>query len=828
MIPVLARTLVLLALAGAFAACTSPDEKVNEHLRKAEEALAAGDERSALIELRSGLRAAPQRADVNLRIARLFEKNEEKLADALFFFQEAYRLDPSLDEARLAAAELLATADRPQAKSLVDEVLAGDPANARAHGLKSRLALLDNDLDAALTSVLTAVELAPDDPEVQLRLGRFHQARIQLAQQGGRPPEDDTFQGAVDAFARAAAAAEKTGNLEGRIVAEFERARVLAAWPGHTLDAKEAYLALIDLAGSEGDATRVRAASETAFSFAVATNDDEVIHEVLERIVDRDPGNLIAWGSLATHERRQGRSDDAVFARLLEQQPRNSAAHALRAEALVNRGDVAGAVAALEVAVQEAEDRRAAQLSLVQLLYTVDRADEAARLVETMQREAPEDPNTRLAAAVRAMRENRLDEGVALLGVVTAGSENLRAQELLAEAQIRLGNVEGATQAVDRGFQISGAKPWPAGSALRLAIQRVARDWPGLLRSANELTKGGQILNAEQQLAVIEALYETGRAGEARQRLDLVLAAPNPPPAARLLFAQRETADPQRTRALLEEGLAANPEARMLLHQLVVMDVEAGQGEQARARLDAYLDGRPPEDAPGLRLLRARLLAQAGDMAGAEKDALAAFRAAPQLPGAAELVAAVYVEQGRTAEAIQSFEAALAAGSLPRPARAVLARFYSAEGRHDDAVRLLEEVVAEGGGAAARNDLAFLLARDKRDLDRALALAQEAVGTAADQPTYFDTLGFVYLQKGLHGPALDQFEQAVDLAERQGNPRAEYLFHKGLALQGLERPSEAVKAFEAALSLDPAFQDAGEARASLEKARAAAEGAGSS
>jgi len=39
---------------------------------------------------------------------------------------------------------------------------------------------------------------------------------------------------------------------------------------------------------------------------------------------------------------------------------------------------------------------------------------------------------------------------------------------------------------------------------------------------------------------------------------------------------------------------------------------------------------------------------------------------------------------------------------------------------------------------------------------------------------------------------------------------------------------EAVKAFEAALSLDPAFPEAGEARASLEKARAAVEGAGSS
>jgi tetratricopeptide (TPR) repeat protein len=315
----------------------------------------------------------------------------------------------------------------------------------------------------------------------------------------------------------------------------------------------------------------------------------------------------------------------------------------------------------------------------------------------------------------------------------------------------------------------------------------------------------------------------------ARQRLDLLMAPPPAPPAARLLFARREAAsDPERVRELLEEGLAADPEARALVHQLAVLDAEQGKVGEALARLDGYLDGRKPEEAPGLRLLRAQLRARTGDLAGAEQDALAAFRSAPQLPGAAELVAAIYIEQGRTAEAIASFEAALADGSLPRPARAVLARFYTSEGRDDDAIRVLEEVVREGGGPPAKNDLAFLLARDKRDVERALALAQEAVGSGAEQPAFFDTLGFVYLQKGLYGPALDQFEQAIDLAARQNQPRAEYLFRKGLALQGLERPSEAVKAFEAALSLDPAFPEAGEARASLEKARAAAEGPGSS
>jgi len=826
--PAIARVIAALSLACALAACSSPEENINEHLGRAEELLAEGDQKAAIIELRSALKAAPQRGDLNLRIARLLARDEQKQADALFFYQEAYRLDPTLDEARLAAAEILAPTDRAQARTLVEQALERDSANGRAHGLLSRLSLLDNDVDAALTSALTAVELAPEDAETWMRLGRVYQARIQLDQTGGRIPEDSVFRGAVEGFTKADAASEKAGDLEGRVVAQFERARVLAAWPEHTTEAKESYLELIDLAGSGGDPKRLRAASEMAFSFAVATNDDEVIHEVLERIVDRDPEDLMAWASLATHERRQGRSDEAVFQRMLEKQPRSGAAHIIRADALRTRGDLAGAIAGLEAAVGQVDEPTVVQLSLLDLLYSAGRADEAAQLTERMRSESPGDPNVQLAEALRAMREQRLEEAVELLSVVTADTDNLRAQEMLAQAQLRLGNLEAATKAVDRGVQIGG-RSWAAAHALRLAIQRLSRDWTGLLRSASEFQNSGQTLNAEQQLAVIEALYETGRAGEARQRLDLLLAAPNPPPVARLLYAQREgAANPERMRQLLEEGLAADPDARSLVYQVAVLDAEQGKRDQALARLDAYLEGRAADDAPGLRLLRARLRAQSGDMTGAEQDALAAFRTAPQLPGAAELVAALYVEQGKTAEAIKSFEAALADGSLPRPARAVLARFYTAEGRDDDAIRVLEEVIREGGGPPAKNDLAFLLARDKRDLERALALAQEAVGSGAEQPAFFDTLGFVYLQKGLYGPALDQFEQAIELAQRQHDPRAEYLFRKGLALQGLERPSEAVKAFEAALSLDPAFPEAGEARASLEKARAAAESGGSS
>ncbi|HVH06508.1 MAG TPA: hypothetical protein VNE71_10970, partial [Myxococcota bacterium] len=116
----------------------------------------------------------------------------------------------------------------------------------------------------------------------------------------------------------------------------------------------------------------------------------------------------------------------------------------------------------------------------------------------------------------------------------------------------------------------------------------------------------------------------------------------------------------------------------------------------------------------------------------------------------------------------------------------------------------------------AKNDLAYLLAKQKRDLDRAVTLAQEALAAVDNASAFADTLGYAYLQKGLFGPALAQFDLAINLANQEAQPRAGSGTRRGLALQGLEREEDALKAFDAALALDPGFSEAQKARATLQ------------
>src|SRR5690606_8279206 len=98
-------------------------------------------------------------------------------------------------------------------------------------------------------------------------------------------------------------------------------------------------------------------------------------------------------------------------------------------------------------------------------------------------------------------------------------------------------------------------------------------------------------------------------------------------------------------------------------------------------------------------------------------------------------------------------------------------------------------------------------------------LAQEAQRAEPENPDFVDTLGFVYLRRGLYEPAVQQLEYAVDLADRAQLARPEFHYHLGLALRALGRQGDAAAAFERALALDAEFPHAEEARRELEAAR---------
>jgi tetratricopeptide (TPR) repeat protein len=297
-----------------------------------------------------------------------------------------------------------------------------------------------------------------------------------------------------------------------------------------------------------------------------------------------------------------------------------------------------------------------------------------------------------------------------------------------------------------------------------------------------------------------------------------------PPPGTVIVFVQQEGArQPERALELLERALADTPANPPLINQAVSLDLQAGETDRALARLDRAIEKRP--DLPILLATRAQVYLSANRLDEAERDARQAFERSPSLPGVPELILSVYKRQGRIDVAIEQLEASESAGLLEPHQRVLLARLYLQRGDDARAEALLEAALAENSGlAGAKNDLAYLLAHQGRDLDTAMELALEAQQALGENVEVADTVGYVMLRRGLANGAADQFGHALMLAEEQGrNPPPAVHYHMGLALRALGREKDAAEHLERALTLAPGFPAAGDAKLQLEAARAAAD-----
>ena len=271
----------------------------------------------------------------------------------------------------------------------------------------------------------------------------------------------------------------------------------------------------------------------------------------------------------------------------------------------------------------------------------------------------------------------------------------------------------------------------------------------------------------------------------------------------------------------MARALRHTPGNHELLTAISRLDLRTGHADRAMRRLDKVIESQLA--GPRILLLRAELLAQTGELDRAEADALRAFEAAPELPGTIDLLFAIYQAQGKLADTQRSFEEAESVGVLHSGARVLLGRLYLAQGETERAKEVYEKVLAEDPElASAKNDLAFLLAHEGDDLERALALAEEAQRALPEHPSVADTVGFTYYRMSQNEAALQQFRYAIQLAETHGGSSPPgYHYHLGLALAALHRDEEAAASFERALAIDPEFAESADARQRLEATRKA-------
>ncbi|HBY59047.1 MAG TPA: hypothetical protein DEH78_04455 [Solibacterales bacterium] len=172
----------------------------------------------------------------------------------------------------------------------------------------------------------------------------------------------------------------------------------------------------------------------------------------------------------------------------------------------------------------------------------------------------------------------------------------------------------------------------------------------------------------------------------------------------------------------------------------------------------------------------------------------------PSLTGAQARLAEIQMNRGDHATALATVRAARKSAPTAGSLIELETRALMLMKRPAEAEPLYREWMAlDAKDPRPRNDLAYLLAQQKRSLGEAETLARAAVGLAPKDGSVADTLGYVYLQAGRHQDALAVYQRL----SQTGTQDPFVLHHHAQALAALGKREEARGLWRKALTLKP-------------------------
>lgn len=747
------RLLAPLAAVAAFAvACAGdPAEQRLEHVTRADAYMAEGKTPEAIIEYRAAIQIDPAYGEARFKLGEAYSKSGSPEA-AFPEYVRAADLMPDDPKVQLIAGQYLLLATRYEdARARARKVLERDPKNAAAQVLLGNALAGLKDYDAAAASLERAIEFDPNRGLSYATLAAIETVR-------GRTPEAEA------AYARAIEVDPKL---------------------------PEARLALGSYRLQAGD----QKGAEEAFLAALAI----------------DPKNALALRSLASMYVNLRQADKAEpHLRTLADELDDPAAGFMLSEVLLVTGREADAVKRLEALSANRQHYAEAKLRLATLDFVAGRRDSAeTHLVDLLKQQ----PRHAKALALRGrfrLEQGRLDEGIAdLQQAVTTDVKYDAGHFWLAQGFLMKRNPAEARSALTAALRLN-----PSNVPAKVEMSRLhlnAREYGDAVRLAEEAVRDDPS-HFEARIAVIRAYLGAGRVDDAARVLGETL--PQRPRDERLqmLDGQLRLArrDPKAAEQRFAAALSAQPTSYEALGGLVASRLAAGNVAGAREAADAAV-AKTPSDARSL-VVAARVYGETRDLAAAESLLKRAIAADPSLLEAYSMLGQIYVAQRRLDDALREFDRLSTIQPNAIGPKTVVAVLHHMANRRPEAKAAYEAVLRiDSTAVVAANNLAWMKVEDNENLDVALQLAQAAKAKAPEAPEVSDTLGLIYYRRNLFAFSVAAYEDAV----KYGPKNPEYHYRLGLALTKNNQPQRAREAFKTALSLNPKFPGADDAKAQL-------------
>lgn len=780
----LSSLFVAITLAGALlAGCQSDEARIATHEKQGETYLEEKKYPEAVIEFKNVLQVDPNHPGAHYGLAKAYLAQNE-LAKGFWELRETARLDPTNLEAKLQYGQLARLAgELDEALQQADDVIAAKPDDAAARVLRAQVLERLKRPDEAAQEYGKAVELEPEDTAPIFLYADF------LVRSNRASEAEPLFRKLVE------------------MKPEFPSYAALGGFLSRDKSRDAETEAVFREAIAKAKPEQLSTAYRTLASFYYGRDRFGDSELVLKEAIDKTPDDLETIYALARfyEARGEGNKADEMVEQATRAKPDDEKTWLVLSAHRSRKGDLAGALAATESALEKSAESRTAKLRKAELLLDMgyregskEKIAAGRSITDAVLAKEPANPDALFVKSKIDMAEGRIDDAVtALRRAMEAKPDWAQAHFLLGSALFLKGDANGARTEVARAVEIE-----PDLAEGRKLLARIQASLGSFDLAAEEGRKYLEARpgDAEARLQLAQALVRQGKGADARAELDKIAEADRN---AEVWYAVGRVnlllGQPEKARQALEKADSMRPNHPEVLQTLLGLDRAEGRLAQSEERIGKAVVAEP-KNAPLVRL-QGIVFA----MSGRTGEAEASFRRALELDPADltsyQTLASFLTATGRVGETIETYEKALESKPDSAPIVLTLGSLYESQGNQEKAIEYYERAVRiDPNLAAAKNNLAYLLAEQGRDLDRALDLAQEAKAALPESPNAADTLGWVLFRKGVPGAAIGYLKDA-ESGMPPGEPNLGVIrHHLAQAYEANNEPERAKEVLERALA----------------------------
>ena len=721
---------LIIILLSQFACSKSPDEKRTDYLISADKYAAQNKYAEAAIQFQNALKIAPDDATTLIKLGDL-QLIQQKPGDAFGSFMKASKVDPKNIKAHsnLATIYLLARKydDALRESKIILEI---DPANIHAKEILAQSLYLSGKKDEALNMLQDMIV------KDQANEGIFIDA-IQIFYE--------------------------TGNIDEALKLLDEGLKKFPSSTGIRMVSSQVYLA-------KNQPDMAKKMAEDAYSlskgdiisglflagFAAKNNMPDRFASVIAEMKKRYPNDYRIYLMEAEDARKKKQTDNAIiFAKKALELNYSEQATVLLSELYMEKGDNDLAIDTISKAIIKFPSSVSLKIILTRQFLIKGDIDKALQTLNPLMKSMPENPEVAMLAA---------------------------------RIYLRRGEQEKARSFIENALK--NKKDDPRLHAMLASIYFKSAEYRSALAEVEITHKAGSSSVELLNIGVISAL-NLGQTEKALMFIQLLKKAA--PQEWATIYSEITyflyMKDSKSAFNLAEKAIKTWPD------KMDVLTIYAQTGSDTLG-VAATIEGISSVCAKTKSSNCLLVLSVLYEKAGMKNDALAKIKGAiAQDPNREDLYYALadfYARNGMIDLAISEFKSLLNKKPDDIKSATMLAILLQGKGDIENAEKTYSYILERNpSNKVAANNLAWILAErgKKADLDKAMDLASKAKRADPENPSIADTLGYIYLQKGMIPNAKDQFLMALD--KNPDEPSFNYHMAQAMVKEGKNKEAAA-------------------------------------